>query len=144
MCIIIDANMFSNFINPKKEDMEPVRNWINKQNGKLVYSPAEKFESELKRHQKMNRQIREYSKRGKLTLINPEEVTSRMRKLEKERKLKSNDAHIIALAQVSGATLLASEDKKLQADFKNSEFIPGGKIYRYEEHKKLLTISRCS
>ena len=62
--------------------------------------------------------------------------------------VKSDDPHIIALAQVSGARLLYSNDKSLQQDFKNKDLInnPRGKVYITNEcrgnfssgHKKLL------
>lgn len=43
----------------------------------------------------------------------------------------SDDTHIIALAQISGARLLFSNDKALHQDFKNKELInnPRGKVY---------------
>ncbi len=46
MWIIWDVNSFSNFRNTTDEDMEPVRNWLESENGKIVYSSTEKFRSE--------------------------------------------------------------------------------------------------
>ena len=60
---------------------------------------------------------------------------------------KSNDSHVLALAQISGARLLYSNDTDLQQDFKNGGLInrPRGKVYSTREsqsfrdsHKTLL------
>ena len=64
----------------------------------------------------------------------------------------SNDQHVIALAQVSGARLLYANDGKLQTDFGNRMLInrPRGKVYstkKYSElrpsHKQLLRRNTC-
>ena len=53
------------------------------------------------------------------------------KKLKAEQKCRSNDLHIIALAIVSGARLLYSQDQLLQQDFRDKALIdqPRGKIY---------------
>ena len=40
MCMILDSNRWADFLN-RKEDMEPIHKWLEKQNGKLVYSNYE-------------------------------------------------------------------------------------------------------
>lgn len=52
----------------------------------------------------------------------------------------SDDPHIVALARVSGARVLCSNDDALCADFKNPRLLakPRGKIYRYAEHSRLI------
>jgi len=68
-------------------------------------------------------------------------------KIQAEDRLKSDDAHVVALAIVSGARLLYSKDVDLHEDFKNSKIIsdPRGKVYStYQSgefrgaHRKLL------
>ena len=58
-------------------------------------------------------------------------------KLLQEERCRSNDTHVIALAQISGARLLYSNDKDLYVDFKNKHLIdePRGKIYSTNEDK---------
>ena len=58
-------------------------------------------------------------------------------KLLQEEGCRSNDTHVIALAQISGARLLYSNDKDLHVDFKNKRLIdePRGKIYSTNEDK---------
>ena len=59
------------------------------------------------------------------------EVNERAEDLQGSTVLKSNDPHIIALAQVSGSRLLYSNDSDLQDDFTDGRLInnPRGKVY---------------
>ena len=137
MCLILDADRFSQFLDPGNRDMKPVRDWINKQNGKIVYAPTEKMQDELNSYQSMKRRFNEYRKAGRLKLIDKEKVKEEENEV---RDLLSNDKHIIALAMVSGVKLLISGDKKLQEDFKK---IVRGKIYKNKSHKHLLRQDTC-
>ena len=137
MCLILDANRFSQFLDPGNKDMKPVRNWINKQNGKLVYAPTQKIQDELKRHKSMQSWFSEYRRAGRIRIIDKEKVNKVEVKLT---GLLSNDKHIIALASVSGVKLLISDDTNLQKDFKKKV---GGKIYKNKNHKHLLRRDTC-
>ena len=84
---------------------------------------------------------------GKLRIIDKEEVATQTESLEAEKLYRSDDPHVLALAQISGARLLYSNDADLQQDFKNKCFLnnPRGKIYSTLEskafgnsHKRLL------
>ena len=55
-------------------------------------------------------------------------VEAATRELEAQQICRSNDAHVIALARVSGARLLFTNDRELQSDFKNRQIL-GGNIY---------------
>lgn len=73
-------------------------------------------------------------------------------KLQDEGGFRSDDPHILALARVSGARLLYSNDKNLQQDFKNKKLIdqPRGKVYstisgggKFQySHKRLLRLKK--
>ena len=67
-------------------------------------------------------------------------IENRIIKLRQNGACKSNDEHVIALAQVSGARLLYSGDGDLRKDFKNKELIdhPRGKVYSTEENSRFL------
>ena len=41
MCVILDTNTFGKFNDPDDEDMEPVRRWLQKGSGKIVYANTE-------------------------------------------------------------------------------------------------------
>ncbi len=136
--MILDANSFSDFLNSKNQDMFPVRNWIERKNGKIAYSPTDKLKEELERNQKMKRQMETYGRSNKLKQIDKNEVEEKERKLT---DLESNDEHIIALATVGQVKLLISKDEKLEKDFKAK--IKNGKIYKKVRHKNLLRKDSC-
>ncbi len=73
-------------------------------------------------------------------------------KLAEDRRIRSDDWHILALAQISGARLLYSYDVDLRVDFSKKELIdmPRGKIYASskrealtEKHRRLLRLKLC-
>ena len=146
MCLILDTNKYSNFLDPKDENMAPVRKWLNKNGGKLVYTDAGKFTEELKK--KSSQKMKEWFERrlrinsDQVKLINSEEVKKKEGELKSE-DLKSNDAHIIALALVGEVKLLISEDQKLHRDFTNKKIVAGGKVYQTKKHQHLLTKDTC-
>ena len=147
MCIILDTNTFGRFRNPNDEDLEPVRKWLMKKNGKIAYSNTEKFKNEWAG--KMTRWRNEQVRAGKFKLVSPEDV----KKKEKELKgqMRSDDEHIIALALVAGVKVLVSYyeldskrrgDKAIFKDFTNRDLV-GGKLYLRKEHEHLLTKDTC-
>lgn len=73
---------------------------------------------------------------GRIRIKNDGDVNARTAELA-ESALRSDDPHVIALAQVSGARLLYSNDGKLQRDFKDRDLInnPGGSVYSTRENK---------
>jgi hypothetical protein len=58
---------------------------------------------------------------------------------------RSNDHHIIAIARISTARLLCTDDGLLMQDFKDPVLIsnPRGKIYRRESHADLIR-TKCA
>ena len=140
MCIILDANCIGQFKDRANEDMKPVWNWLERKNGKIVYSATEKFKREWKAGGGHNLEI-ELGRSGNLKLVPDQDV------LEKQNELKgqiqSDDPHIIALAIVANVKVLVSRDKALQQDFKNRQLVIGGKVYQERKHAHLLTKVRC-
>ena len=55
-------------------------------------------------------------------------------------RCRSNDAHIIARARISGIRVLHSHDRRLHGDFSDRTLInaPRGQIYQDERHAHLL------
>lgn len=142
MCIIIDANMFSDYCDQGKDNMEPVRNWMREKGNKIAYSPTGKIEKELNRHRGMRAMIDTYDGYGKVKVIDKKKVEDKIKELKRKR-IKSDDPHIIALAQASGTTLLVTKDDNLASDFKNRDLIKNGKIYKGKRNKRLLEKHRC-
>lgn len=135
MCLILDANRYSDFINKDNEDMKPIRKWLDR-GGKLVYSPTDKFKWEI-RCKGMAEDLEYYRGIGKVKYVEKERVEEEQRKL---MGLRSDDEHIIALAIVAKVSLLVSSDKNLHEDFKN---LCGGSIYQNRSHQHLLTPDLC-
>ena len=142
MCVIVDTNTFGKFKNPADEDMAPVWKWLDDKNGKIVYSNTKKFEDEWERG-RMSHLRDQMMRAGQLKLVS-EGVQEKADELK--NKIASNDEHIIALAIVSGVTVLVSYregDGDLFADFKNRELVRG-KVYTRKAHaQRMLTKDTC-
>ena len=139
MCVILDANCIGKFNkNPVDKDMKPVQQWLERKNGKIVYSDTEQFKKEWDEGggYALRRQLQ---RRDKLKLMSVQDV--RQKENELTDKIKSDDAHIIALAIVAGVKVLVSNDNKLIRDFK--EHISQGKVYKTKSHRHLLTKDTC-
>ena len=69
------------------------------------------------------------------------EVDERTRQLASGGECCSNDAHIVALAQIGGARLLCTGDRQLHVDFRNPTLVsrPRGNIYQRAEHQPLIS-----
>ena len=137
MCIILDTNLYRDFNNLDNEDMQPVRDWIDRKNGKIAYSPVGKIKQELEKSKNMIGKFRRYKRDKKLIEFSKEEVEQAKKGL---KGLTSDDPGIIALAQISSVKLLATRDKNLQGDFKK---IIKGKVYQTKKHKHLLRKDTC-
>ena len=74
--------------------------------------------------------------------VNADQVNAKAEELKNE--CVSDDQHIIALAQISGARLLYSHDGDLQEDFRNKELIdrPRGKVYSTKKTKNFTSAHR--
>lgn len=86
--------------------------------------------------EQMRRWLAELQSAGRLTRVDDEQVNLRCREIcdasATDGKLyDSDDPHVIALAQVSGARLLYTKDQKLTRDFKKKRLIdePRGRVY---------------
>ena len=143
MCIILDTNEFGEFKKrdkgKKDEDMKPIWSWLDGEHGKIVYSPTEKIKGEWLRGG-MKNHMRTLNQAGKLKLVPAEDVQAKANVLGQTRALKSNDAHIIALALIARVKVLVSNDKTLHTDFRN---IVGGEVYMTKDHSHLLRRDTC-
>ena len=152
MCAIIDANTVREVFGPNRPPAgKKFFDWIN--NGKGLLVVGGKLNNELDKSSQSYRQwAQEAKRRGVLIEETKSKIDKGKEELLAKRVCKSDDLHILALARVSGARLLYSNDKNLQADFKNKELIdnPRGKVYSTlkcdnfsESHQKLLSQSKC-
>ncbi|MCY4001481.1 MAG: hypothetical protein OXF84_11845 [Bacteroidetes bacterium] len=148
MCAIIDANAVHEVFGDENHEAGlQFRRWIYSGRGRLVVGG--RLTAELSRASvKFRHWVTTVQSQGKILRKPDDTVNQREMELTDEGCCQSDDPHIIALAQVSGARLLYSNDKSLQQDFKNKDLInnPRGKVYTTNEsrgnfssgHKKLL------
>ena len=73
-----------------------------------------------------------------------EDVNDRAEALRRNDICTSNDEHVIALALVSGARLLYTNDQALIDDFKNRDIVAGprGKIYTTARNDRFTEVHR--
>lgn len=134
MCAIVDANVVAELWDDSGTAAgQHFRRWLEGPNGQLVVGGTLKRELGS---DKAARFLRELDRAGKLTSVDDALVEGPTADLKRRPSrdpgcCKSNDHHIIALAQVSGARMLFSNGRLLQQDFKNSTLInqPSGTVY---------------
>ena len=145
MCIIVDANRLGKVLaEPADEDAAPIREWLNRKGGSILYSTGGAFAGELGHEAKIK--LKDYSRAGKAKLFPASKFEHDLRDLQAQGGFRSNDPHILALARASRARLLYTGDRNLIADFKDKRFIdnPRGKIYSGVANANLLTRSTCA
>ena len=129
MCAILDANVVPDvFTSDQLTAGKEFFKWINSGIGRLVVGG--KLLEELNRTSGRV-WARRALNRGLIRRVSESKVKERTEKLQNEGVCRSDDPHVIALAQVSGARLLYTNDSDLQKDFKNKNLVnnPAGKIY---------------
>ena len=136
MCIILDANLFGNFDDPRNENMKPLHRWLGNHYGKIVYSDTPKLQDEWSRAG--SRLLERLRQDGSLKLVASAEVEEMECRLEGQTR--SDDEHIVALALVANVRVLVSNDRALHQDFKN---IVGGQVYQTKSHARLLRRDTC-
>ena len=145
MCIIVDTNKLGAFLaDPADEDSRPIRKWLDRGAGSIVYSTGGKFAQEIRGRVKAR--LASYVRAGRAKLIPESRFADDERKLKNRADLRSDDPHVLALARAAGARLLYTADGDLISDFKDKNFIdrPRGKVYSGAHNAKLLTGSVCA
>lgn len=145
MCAIIDANVASQLMG--KDRSEAARKFIaHIEAGRLMIVIGGKLRQELSRTP-INAFIQQAILAQRARSVEDAEVDRQTGEIERSGECVSDDPHIIALARISGARLLYTNDRDLQQDFKNPTLVdrPRGRIYttlRYEQfhssHQGLL------
>ena len=137
MCAIIDANVAHEVFGSNLQSAgERFFDWIERGTKRLVVGGMLREELEQS-SEEFRKWARVAVRTGKIRIVNNNDVDERTRELENEGGYESNDPHVLALAQVSGARLLYSNDSDLQEDFDNKDLIdnPRGKVYSTRHSK---------
>lgn len=140
MCIIVDANSGHRM---RADDAAGslVLRWILKGGGKAVVS--NRLLRELNKTA-FGETLRVIEQSGRLCRCDEAVCEREYQRLNEEAKLKSDDAHVIALIIASGCELVFTHDKLLHADIKNKTIVGNCKIYQLPSHYKLLGECRCA
>lgn len=140
MCAIIDNNVrHEAFGEPSVQTAagQFFIEWVNSGRGKLV--TGGRLHAELSGYGNFSQWFRQALRLGNAINIPDEMVAAETTALESRRICKSDDAHVLALARVSGARLLFTNDQALQEDFGNRAIIqePRGRVYTTRIHQEV-------
>lgn len=137
MCLLVDANRAHIlFGQPSSEVAAPIWAWLGK-DGILIYGG--KLAKELGRLGDARRLLLRLNQAGKAILEDEKGTNALVRELLDRGGLRSNDPHVLALARISGARVVYTEDGDLMKDFADLKLLrPKGRIYRQATHKHLL------
>ena len=139
MCVIVDASVAGRvFSVPYEVDYAPLWRWLKEKDGKLVYGGQ--LAKELDHLPNAKRILAELKSEGRALLCSRQKVDDEEKGVRMLGLCRSNDTHVIALARVSSARVLCTNDSDLEADFKNRKLVaaPKGKIYKKAGHASLL------
>ena len=141
MCAILDANVAGQVFGADRPPAgRAFFEWMDSGPGRIVVG------GRLRRELDRNREFREWRLHavlaGRIALLSDEAVDGRTRQLEQENACRSDDEHVVAVAQLSGARLLYSNDDALQDDFGDKTLIdlPRGKVYSTRVHEDLTPV----
>lgn len=138
MCLIVDANLAARvFAEPAEADFSPILDWLEG-NGCLVIGGQ--LAPELARIGGARRYLINLLRAGRARRVPDEVVEADRHTVAGTGLCRSDDAHVLALARVSGARVLCTHDRDLQQDFRNPLLIsrPRGSVYQRREHERLL------
>ena len=140
MCAIVDANVANEvFGDARPPAGRRFFDWLASTRGQLVLGG--KLRAELSRDLRFSRWFEVAVRYGRARSVTDEEVEDRANELHRRQVCTSDDMHVLALALVSGARLLYTNDAALIKDFKNRRIIanPAGKVYTTVRGKKVTS-----
>ncbi len=145
MCAIVDANVaFEVFGGKRTPAGIRFRDWLDGGRGQLVVGG--KVLEELVRNRNFARWLLEARRMSaRVRQIGGERIREHQEELARSGVLRSDDEHVIALALVSGARLLYTDDARLQHDFANLAVMrdPPGRIYTSRPDGRFTTEHRA-
>lgn len=154
MCAILDNSVVGKvFKNRNSEAGKKFFEWINSGKGSLVVGG--KLRDELEGTSNFRlwwQQAIEAGQVRKLDDSKERRIKDKTEELIDQGVCRSDDHHVIALAQISGVHFLYSDDADLQADFKNRNLIdnPRGVVYSTQKsdtftpgHRRMLSGKVC-
>jgi hypothetical protein len=149
MCIIVDASCLHHVSN-ETECGQPVIRWLlnpKKAAGLIVggqlYVELRRSSFERKKKERFFRLLTELTRAGRLHKFMGPEIDEKTKEV-KDKGIRSNDPHVIALAMISKCNVVFVQDIELEKDPKNRPLVGHRvSIYKHETHARLLTACRC-
>lgn len=130
MCAIVDANVCGEIFGENRNEASGhFFNWLTNGQGRLVMGGQLKAEL---RHRGLDEWLREALRAGRVFDQPAARIDEETLAIQRDGQCRSNDPHVLALARISGARLLYTNDYTLQADFADPGIVPGeerGRIY---------------
>lgn len=137
MCLIIDVNVAADVLVTAKNQYGSISKGLTNGSLRLVYG-GELF----REYQQVSHvmKILLILDRSGVAIKFSDELVDLETEVVKKIGTLSNDQHVIALARVSNARILITNDKLLQTDFLNKNLIksPRGSVYKNKNHDHLL------
>ena len=129
MCAILDANEVGEVFGSNSTAAGKVFfDWIDSGNGCLVVGG--KLLDELGKNSLFSRWAAQARRMGRLRVESYRTVNARTDEIVAIRVCRSDDEHVIALAQVGNVRLLYTNDRDLTDDFRDRSLInPRGRVY---------------
>ena len=132
MCAIIDNNVRHEVFGAKDVQTGAGKLFFDRVNvGKVKLVVGGKLRDELSEYSNFKQWLQQALIAGLAREFPNLAVNAETERLQSQNICESNDAHVLALARVSGARLLFTNDQALQSDFGNPQIISGirGRIY---------------
>ena len=141
MCIIVDTNVRHEVFGTDQSKRGRVLfDWLTQgRTGPLVVGG--RLRRELVEYGMFRTWLSAAILAGLARRVEDSRVDAEAKAITAEQLYRSDDEHVIALARISGARLLFTDDQALERDFKDRKLItnPRGKIYKSSKHHELLT-----
>ena len=145
MCAILDASVVSQVFGTKCPPAGTAFfNWIAHRHGRLVFG-GRTLDRELSHNRHFRKWVRQAILSGKARRLNDDQVDLVAEELKRSGRCRSNDAHVIAVARISGARLLYSNDKRLNKDFVDPQLVPVpcGQVYTTNDSTDYLPVHQA-
>lgn len=139
MCLIIDTNVVTRMLDGEDPTGRIVLRWLLQRGGLLAEGGL--LSQELNRAGTATSTLRLLRQAGRVFDAGTHDPAAFQAALDRYSALcRSNDAHVLAVAHVSGARTLATNDQALTEDFKDSKLLPSprGRVLHDETHGHLL------
>ena len=143
MCAIIDANVRHEVFGDNQSPAGKFfLNWLLDKGGARL-AVGGKLWAELNSYRKFQPLFADLLRRSKVVKCNDDSVNAEAALIDDV--CQSNDSHILALARISGARLLYTNDLDLQEDFGDPHIIngPRGLIYTTVKNKNITKTHRA-